>query len=233
MAMAAVCRAPQGKPCGVCPACRKAADRAHPDIRYIARLQDSKGKTKREITVDQVREIIADAQILPNESQSKVYIFTDGDFINTQAQNAALKLLEEPPEWVEIILCVTTPAVLLETVRSRCTEIMLQGGQEKIPDAETDAMAEKYLTLAESGNELEIWKWCESSNSLSTKEMSDFCAACAQKLTDALCGRRTTGMPYEKLISMEREMEKTIRYLKVSVSVKQLFAMLAIRASAR
>ena len=67
-------------------------------------MTDDKGRPKREIMVDQVRAMAADASILPNEAERKVYVIHEAELMNESAQNAALKLLEEPPAWVVFIL---------------------------------------------------------------------------------------------------------------------------------
>ena len=98
IAGAAVCLGRPPLPCGYCSACRKVTARSHPDIQVISRLEDDKGKKKRELTVDQIRAVSSDAAILPNEAPRKVYIFREAETMNTEAQNAALKLLEERNE---------------------------------------------------------------------------------------------------------------------------------------
>ena len=123
IAAAAVCREMLNVPCGVCRACRKAFAGVHPDIITVQRPLDKNGSRKKEIVVDQVRELAMDAPVLPNEAERKVYIIEDADRMNLNAQNAALKLLEEPPQGVIFLLCVENPGLMLETVRSRCAVI--------------------------------------------------------------------------------------------------------------
>ena len=60
----------------------------HPDIYYIM-----PPKNKKNITVDQIREVVNDAYTKPYESKKKVYVITSGDKMNEQAQNAFLKVL--------------------------------------------------------------------------------------------------------------------------------------------
>ena len=106
-AAAAVCSGAGARPCGKCRDCRKAAEHVHPDIITVSRLLDDKGRPKREIGVDQIRDVIADAQVLPNEAARKVYIIDRAETMNPAAQNAALKLLEEPPAGAVFLLCTT------------------------------------------------------------------------------------------------------------------------------
>lgn len=103
------------KPCGVCSNCQKSQKNGHPDI---FETDGIKGKSKN-FSVDAVREIRSDALILPNESDCKVYILKNGQNMNEQAQNALLKILEEPPKNVYFIIVTQTKSAMLETVLSR------------------------------------------------------------------------------------------------------------------
>lgn len=84
----------------------------HPDVITV---EEEKGI----ISVERVREIKNDAAILPNEAERKVYIIRDAQNMTVQAQNAFLKLLEEPPKHVVFILTADNRAKLLETIISR------------------------------------------------------------------------------------------------------------------
>jgi DNA polymerase III delta prime subunit len=59
-----------------------------------------------------------------------VFKIKEADLLNTNAQNAMLKLLEEPPSYASFILLAVNPGSLLETVRSRCVEIYVTVGAE-------------------------------------------------------------------------------------------------------
>lgn len=113
IARSAVCTAENNKPCGNCPDCRKALHNNHPDI-FIA-----DGDISGDLSVDSIRRIRSDAYIKPNEAPMKAYILTNCDKMLIPAQNAFLKVLEEPPANVIFILTVTSANMLLPTVRSR------------------------------------------------------------------------------------------------------------------
>lgn len=228
IAMAAVCRGNGRFPCGKCTACEKVRKNVHPDVKIIERLLDDKGKQKRELTVGQIREVSADAVILSNESRHKVYIFKDSECMNTEAQNAALKLLEEPPQGVILILCTSNPSVLLPTVRSRCAELNFASvPAERTERRETEETVMKYLSLAAGNDALALWKWCEANNEISVSEMTDFTVSAAEMITDILCGRKKNpGLSAERLMELERLMEKCTVYLGVNTNVKQLFGLI-------
>ncbi len=123
MAAAALCESGGAKPCRACRHCRKVFQGEfpgiHPDVALVERAADKSGKPRREILVDQIRALAVDTLVLPNEADGKVYIFPEADKMNLAAQNAFLKLLEEPPQQTVFILVSEEPEKLLETIRSR------------------------------------------------------------------------------------------------------------------
>jgi DNA polymerase-3 subunit delta' len=107
------------RPCGNCPACRKALGSGHADLITI---DDPEKKT---VSVDLIRQARADIYIQPNEADHKIYIFPRAQDMGIPAQNALLKVLEEPPSYGVFILLTDNPEKLLPTVRSRCTELAM------------------------------------------------------------------------------------------------------------
>lgn len=71
------------------------------------------------IKLGQIRTVIHRAQYLPTEARSKVFIITASNFMK-EAANSLLKLLEEPPPYVHLVLLTENPGELLPTIRSRC-----------------------------------------------------------------------------------------------------------------
>ena len=110
-----VCRG-ENKPCHQCADCLKAEKDGHPDIFETDGIVKSKSKV---FSVDSVREIRSNAFIVPNESDKKIYILKNAQNMNEQAQNALLKILEEPPTYVFFIIVTTSKSTMLETVMSR------------------------------------------------------------------------------------------------------------------
>lgn len=76
------------------------------------------------IKLGQVRSLIHSAQYLPAEGPRKIFILTAASFMK-EAANSLLKVLEEPPDYVHIILCAENPGELLPTIRSRCATVRL------------------------------------------------------------------------------------------------------------
>ena len=133
-AAALECTGGESRPCGVCPACRKVLAGIHPDV-ITVRDPDHKN-----IAVDVVRAIRADAYIRPNEGRRKVYVFPDCALLTEQDQNVLLKVVEEGPPYAAFLFCAENAAVVLQTLRSRCVELKLhpaaEGGGEEVQAAE-------------------------------------------------------------------------------------------------
>ena len=121
LACTLVCRG-DDKPCGECTQCKKAIAGIHPDIsEYIP------AGGVNSFHVDTVRNIINDAYIQPNEADYKIYILANAHCMNQNAQNALLKILEEPPKYVVFILTTNSKSALLSTVLSRSVCVTLEG----------------------------------------------------------------------------------------------------------
>ena len=122
----ALCAEESGKPCGVCRNCVKAMGRYHPDVSFYEREKD-----KKEFSVKIVRDFIKpSAYIKPNEADGRVCIIKDAETMNVSAQNAFLKILEEPPANVKFILCCDNAGSMLETIRSRATVYSMSAGDD-------------------------------------------------------------------------------------------------------
>lgn len=113
-------------PCGRCAACRKVASGNSPDVIHVRRAED-----KSTLGVDDVRRLRADVPTLPNDLSFKVYIIHDAHTMTTQAQNALLLTLEEPPQFVRFLLLADDPGLLLETIRSRAPILRMQPVSEQ------------------------------------------------------------------------------------------------------
>ncbi|MEK7504658.1 MAG: DNA polymerase III subunit gamma/tau [Patescibacteria group bacterium] len=73
--------------------------------------------------IDEIRTIREQVALSPLSSKYKVYIIDEVHMLTTEAANALLKTLEEPPAHVIFVLCTTDPQKLPETIVSRCTQI--------------------------------------------------------------------------------------------------------------
>jgi len=105
----------ENAPCFKCPSCIKHLTGNHPDYIKIKNAD----KEKKNITVDTIRQISADIFVKPFISDTKIYVLDDELPIGVEAQNAFLKILEEPPSYAVIFVIVKDKSALLETVISR------------------------------------------------------------------------------------------------------------------
>lgn len=105
-------------PCGVCSSCREIEDGRFADLLEI----DAASNTG----VDNVRELIDNAQYLPTRGRYKVYLIDEVHMLSKAAFNALLKTLEEPPPHVKFLLATTDPQKLPITILSRCLQFALK-----------------------------------------------------------------------------------------------------------
>ena len=101
--------------CGVCVSCRKVSGGNHADIHMVEPLPD-----KRDIAIDQLREIQRELHLRPYEATRKACILEPAERMSVNAANSLLKTLEEPPGNALIILLSENADMLLPTIRSRC-----------------------------------------------------------------------------------------------------------------
>ena len=116
------------RPCRHCRGCRLVASGNHPDLHRLA--PDGPGGQVRigkatDPEPGTIRNLIGELSLLPVEGGARVAIVEQAHRINDDAQNALLKMLEEPPAGVTIVLCADEEECLLPTVRSRCVRVRL------------------------------------------------------------------------------------------------------------
>ena len=117
IAKACLC-ANENSPCGECKTCHLVEVGSHPDFQIIK-------PDGSQIKVDQVRELRVEAFLTPMAAEGRVFIIEAAHTMNEAAQNALLKVLEEPPKGVTFILLTKSAKLLLETIRSRCVSFSL------------------------------------------------------------------------------------------------------------
>lgn len=112
-----LCKNPDYENCN-CISCRTLNEGTNPDFYEV--ISD-----KKSIGVDSIRELQADAAHRPIYGERKVYLIADAELMTVQAQNCLLKTLEEPPEYVVIILLTTSFEALLPTIQSRSVNLRM------------------------------------------------------------------------------------------------------------
>ena len=132
-------------PCNECPACVKINNAGHPDVKYIFPVSKSvkeekyieiiKQKTQNphkkiaisghlNIPIESIRALKKEAMYAPYEAKKRVFIISGIEFFSREAANSFLKLLEEPPDNLLIILITNDLNTVLDTIRSRCQPVL-------------------------------------------------------------------------------------------------------------
>jgi DNA polymerase-3 subunit delta' len=125
-----LCQRPEasGLACGVCPACHWLSQGSHPDFRLLqsdalslaGEETESGKKTSKQITVEQIRELADFLGLSAHQGGMRVVVIFPAESMNSNAANALLKSLEEPPRNMLFILVTHKPQQLLPTILSRC-----------------------------------------------------------------------------------------------------------------
>jgi DNA polymerase-3 subunit gamma/tau len=143
------------QPCGICGACKEINDGRFVDLLEI----DAASNTG----VDDVRQLIDNAQYSPARGRYKVYLIDEVHMLSKSAFNALLKTLEEPPPHVKFILATTDPQKLPITVLSRCLQFNLKRlPQNLIRDVLADILKQEGIE-AESGGLAELARAADGS----------------------------------------------------------------------
>src|SRR5512134_1360975 len=107
-------KGPTAEPCGVCSSCVETAAGSAPDVIEID-AASNRG-------INEMRELRENVRYRPARDRHKVFIIDEAHQITSEAFNALLKTLEEPPEWVVFILCTTEAHKIPTTIASRCQQ---------------------------------------------------------------------------------------------------------------
>lgn len=114
-----LCAAGGDDACGVCGPCLKVMAGTHPDLRIIAPGRAETGAERRAVAIDQVRDLKRDAAYPPYEGRWKIFVIEDTEQMRAEAANSLLKVLEEPPVNMVIVLLSESTEALLPTLVSR------------------------------------------------------------------------------------------------------------------
>ena len=120
-AKACNCRADIGRSCNICASCKKISAGMHPDMIFLGPAEN-----KKMIPISQIREMGSIIASRANEARFRMVCILHADLMNPQAQNALLKMLEEPPGRTFFILAAEQTTPLLPTILSRCRRIDFQ-----------------------------------------------------------------------------------------------------------
>ena len=130
-------KGPTESPCGSCAPCREIAAGTSTDVQEI----DAASRT----SVDDVRELIEAVRYAPSPGKHRIYVVDEVHMLSTQAFNALLKTLEEPPPRTVFVFATTNPEKIPFTVVSRCQRYDLR----RLP---TDEIVARLAEIAASEN---------------------------------------------------------------------------------
>ena len=145
-----LCNSEDEKPCNKCKSCIEFDSNNNPDFFVI----EPDGSS---IKIEQIRQMQKSILEKPIESNKKVYIINDAETMTKEAQNCMLKTLEEPQDFIVIILIASNENNILPTVKSRCTKVFFRNLD--------DADIIKYVNEKNSGIDInkDILKLCNGS----------------------------------------------------------------------
>lgn len=183
----------------------------------------SVAKDKKTITVDAIRRLKADAYIAPGELSFKMYMIPEADKMNIQAQNAALKLLEEPPEGCYFFLLCHNSGALLPTVRSRAPVMRMERFS---PEKTEELLRERQDCKALAQRDPALFESCVRNSggslgraiTLLTARQDPKQRSCTEELLEALTSPKLAGIlgAVYKLPSKRQELAKTVEELAVA-----------------
>ncbi len=173
------CVAETQRPCGRCSSCRRSEDREsvtidgtgkrgpryrhvgdHPDLLWVER-----GARDTRVRIGQIRAVQNALRLGANEGGWRAVVIADAAWLNQEAQNALLRLLEEPPDKTCLVLVATSAAGLLATIRSRCQRIAFPAAPDS--DGESPEQADEVAELVRRFDALgrtalpELLDWAE------------------------------------------------------------------------
>ena len=220
IAAALFCRG-EHKPCGNCNQCRKVLEQNHPDVEYYGG-----DGSRRSFHIDTIRQLRQNAWLLPGEAPCRVCVLCGAENMTDQAQNALLKILEEPPEHTVFILTAENRSMLLPTILSRVQTIRL----EPLTPAEIlpvlrercpDQPGEKLEWAAETADTI------GQALALLADESLQKHAQLAQRMLELLCN----GSEYDLLTAVEPVSRKREDLLEVCTQLRQLLTAELTRAA--
>lgn len=197
-----------------CAICQRIERRLHPDVHYLEVAGDRKM-----ISVEQIRDLVADATLRPYEGRNKVFIIDPADALSAGGSNSLLKTLEEPTRDTNFILITRAPDLLLPTIRSRSQAIYVGGVATRDEQLVRDVVA----ALRSFGEKNESAKLLALASLVADQEnVSDAMALVADVLCEGVAGRIELPIPRERLLAAADAMISGARWLAVNADPRML-----------
>lgn len=214
-------KGPTPEPCLECPSCKEITTGNSLDLTEIDAASNRR--------IDDIRELRENVRYRPVRDQYKVFIIDEAHQITSDAFNALLKTLEEPPEWVVFILCTTEPQQFPATIVSRCQTFPFRTVeadqvvkhlqwlcQEEKITAENDALV--AIALAGDGSIRDSLSTLDQAiasfgNHLETQPVRDLLGAIPSEVLDAITAALTESKP-EKMLEVVDQLHREGRHLQ-------------------
>ena len=152
------------RPCDACPACNRSrpaepdaqpaldgTGKAGPLLRHVGDHPDllwvERGVDDTRVRIGQVRELQRALRLRADPGAWRAAVIADAEWLNQEAQNALLRLLEEPPARCALVLATATGAGLLATVRSRCQRVVFPTPPAQLGDVDLPAEVREWIEL--------------------------------------------------------------------------------------
>ena len=132
-----------------CQSCQRIERRTHPDVHFIEAAAD-----KKLISIEQIREIVAEATLRPYEGRNKVFLIDPADGLSVSGSNSLLKTLEEPTRDTSFLLLTRSPDLLLPTIKSRSQHIYIGDTAAGTLTGPREATRIRQVALMEEGEDL-------------------------------------------------------------------------------
>jgi DNA polymerase-3 subunit delta' len=235
-ARALVCGARTGVACESCPDCHKSAHdeggvaidgkgRRGPTYRHVGDHPDllwvERGADDTRITIGQVRDMQAALRLGSHEGGRRAAVIAGAEWLNPQAQNALLRLLEEPPARTSIVLVASRASAILATIRSRAVRIRFPQEPEtplRDPDA-PESVAEIVATLdglgaIPIGELLDLAERYRGARAVAAESVTELLDVAARWLADEVKTRVARGeSPSERALDAYRGLQQLRREL--------------------
>tara|TARA_Y100000588_G_scaffold334849_1_gene374583 strand:- start:2671 stop:4449 length:1779 start_codon:yes stop_codon:yes gene_type:complete len=214
-------KGPTPEPCLECSSCQEITTGSSLDLTEIDAASNRR--------IDDIRELRENVRYRPVRDRYKVFIIDEAHQITSDAFNALLKTLEEPPEWVVFILCTTEPQQFPATIVSRCQTFPFRTVeveqvvkhlhwlcQEEKITAENDALV--AIALAGDGSIRDSLSTLDQAiasfgNQLKTQPVRDLLGAIPSEILDAITNALTESKP-EKMLEVVDQLHREGRHLQ-------------------
>jgi hypothetical protein len=163
-------------PCGSCPGCLRSAEREEPEIdgtgkrgplyRHVGDHPDllwvARGPDDTRVRIGQIRAV--SQKLALRGGPRRACVVADASWLNIEAQNALLRVLEEPPPGTTFVLLCESPAALLATVRSRCQRVPVApaAASDKEEATEIHAQLDAFVEASAARSGESVLDWAET-----------------------------------------------------------------------